>query len=294
MALAFHIEYGNLVLGVMKGTRGWLDRIETDAALSRLAANGAASLTYISAASATDITDGTITTNGISSTTVNGTYYDKEVTLSLKPSQAGSFYTQPDGLSKVIQRSADAFYQAQQNAAVAALKAGTATTNCSITLTTGQGDFATDGTADEAHDNLVNLGKLVANFSANFANMDPTSFALVGPPTVMANIIALAQTNVQTAQYFTRNNGVPGSYLGYSYMGIPFFVVTGATNFGSDGNECLFITHRESLLFYRAMPALHGGGVIASPDGTFKWITTGPFALAINGSHFGEIVNPAS
>lgn len=293
MALAFEIEYGPLVLGVMKGVRGWLDKLTTDAELVGLAANGAASISYISSVTSTNITDGTMCTNGFTTTTVNGTFVDKEVTMSLKPSEAGSVYGRPSTLAKIIMRAGDEFYQAQQNAAVAALKAATAISGASITLTTGQVDLTTDGTLGEATDNLRKVSQMVANTMANLTQYMPNDFALCFCPTSAANFLALAQADVHDAKYFRQTNE-PGSYLGMSYMGIPIYVVTGATNFGGASKETAFMTCKDSILLARQTPQLHGGGVIAAPDGTYKWITTGPFAYVAIGSHFGEIVNPAS
>ena len=280
-----------MVLGLMKGQAGLLSRWTDDAEME-LGAAGAASITYISAATATDITDGTTCVNGFASVTTAGTFVDKEVTLSLKPSQARSTFTKPGNLAKFVMRAADAFYQQQANAGIAALKAATVTSGCNAALPTGQVDFVTDGTAGEAASNLRTLGIVIANTLANFSNYAPEQFSIVVPPVCAAYILALAQSGVADTKYFAKTTA-PGAYMGMSFWGIPFYTVTGATSFGGASNEALFITTKDSVLLARQLPSLHGGGVMAASDGTFKWITVGPFAYAAL-PLFGEVTNPAS
>ena len=291
MALAFQIVYGKLVKKLLVGNQGWLNRTNNLATVPEGTTNGAVSLTYISAVTAAAVADGTVITNNTDSVTVAGVYIDYQAAVSLKPSQAKSFYIDAENMEQVAQSHADAFYIMQQNALVADLVASTPLTSANKTLTLGQIDFVTDGTQAEADDNLRNMAVVVALMQANH-NGQLDKLSIVMPPTAWANFVVLNSTTFKAPVNVLQPSELDGAT--YSFIGIPIFVVAGATNFGGADNHVAFVTSKDNILLARQEPHLHGGGLIKASDGTTKMITIGPFAHAVITGRFGEVINPSS
>ena len=286
MAFSFEKVYANLLTGSLTGRNDWLSRLNTAAEIPDGATEGSCGISYIASVTAANVTDGTMVTNGTTTTTVNGTYVDKSVTSSWKPSEVGML-RKPGTLQTLATKQADALVADQQNSIIAALKAGTALTNASVTLTTGQIDFVTDGTAAEAIDNLRKMQTAISYLMASFVGTPAQDMAIVMPPVPFAYFTALVATGVQSPMYLAAEKM-------WYFMGIPIFSITGATSFGSANNECAFITTRESALLARRMPYLsHGGPWIAS-DNCTKLSVIGPYAYAAIPGMWAEIVNPSS
>ena len=291
MALAFQIAYGNLVRGLMAGNQGWLTRMNQLVEIPEGSANGAVSLTYISAVTAAAVADGTTVTNNTDSVTVAATLVDYQATVSLKPSQAQSFYAKPENIRVIAQRHADAFYVLQQNVFIVDLIASTALTGATLTLTKGQIDFATDGTQAEKDDNLTKMGIVVAITKAS--HQGPNSdLSIVMDPTPYARFIVLNSTGVQAPVALLNPTSMDGA--DYSFMGLPVFVISGAANFSGADKHCAFVTAKDGMVLARKQIGLHGGGILHASDATSKLISTGPFAHGVITGMFGEIINPSS
>lgn len=292
MSLAFEIAYGNLVAGFMLANKGWLSRVNTLAELPSGAEEGAVSMTYISGVTVAGITDGTMVTNNTDSTTVAAVLVDKQATVSLKPSQAASFYTKPENIRIIAERHSDALSADAQNALIADLIASTPLSGATKTLTIGQIDFVTDGTVSEAYDNLKNMAVVVALVQATNQGIPLEDMAIVMAPAAYANFIVLNATGISNATPVLQIDRMGGAM--YSFMGVPVFVLSGATNFTGADKHAAFVTSRFGMILARKTPTLHGGGIIKASDGTSKLITIGPYAHAVITGTFGEILNPSS
>lgn len=291
MVLAFQIAYGNLVRGLMAGNQGWLKRMNQLVEIPEGAANGAVSLTYISLVTAAAVSDGSVCTNNTDSVTANATLVDYQATVSLKPSQADSFYSKPENIRTIAQAHADAFYVLQQNVFIVDLIASTPLTNATKTLTIGQIDFATDGTQAEKDDNLTNMAIVVAIVKASHQGSN-ADLSIVMDPTPYARFIVLNSTGVQAPVALLNPSTMDGA--DYSFMGIPVFVISGAADFSGADKHCAFVTAKDGMILARKQIKLHGGGIIYASDATSKLISTGPFAHGVITGMFGEVINPSS
>jgi len=286
MAFSFETSFLPLVQGTLLGNRAWLARLNTGGTMAREAStSGAVSLKYISAVTASAIVDGTMVTNGTTTANVNGTYVDEQVTSAFLPSESWML-TKPDEIAKIAIAHADALIKSAQNAAIADLKAGTALTGGSQTLATGSVDFAA-GTLATARAALAIMAKVVSLALASFTNFNLDDFSIVMPPNAFGNFIALKAVDMPVPQYFA-SDGL------WRFMGIPCFVITGATSFGGASLECAFVTCKDSVIMAREEPRLWTGGVYQANDATNKITTVMPYAHGVVNSFFLEVVNPAS
>ena len=284
MALAFDTAYAGLITGKITGRRGYLQHVNRSGEVPDGAAFGAISIQYISSVTATTLTDGTMLTDGNTTSQVTGTYVDKVCVTSLPPKQARSSFTSPKWVTQMLEKHADALYTDAQNSLIADLKAGTPSQTSA--LPTGQIDFVAESEA-EAIINLGHAARAVAYMFANFGQYTPSEFAIAVPTAAFGNFTSLRATGVPSPQYFA-DTGM------YSFMGVPIYPIPGATNFGGASNECMFVTHKDSLLFVMDDPELHGGAPIYATDGFVKWITKAPYAHAVVTNFFTQVTNPAS
>ena len=285
MAFSFEKTYANLLIGSLTGRNDWLSRLNNAAEIPDGATEGSIGISYIASVTAADIADGTMVTNGTTTTTVNGTYVDKGVTSAWLPSEVGML-RKPGTLQTLSVKQADALIAAQQASIIADLKAGTALSGASLTLTTGQIDFVTDGGTDEILDNLKNMIKCISLLMASFTNTPSSEMAIVMPTTAYANFTSLVANGVPSPQYLAAEKM-------WYFMGIPVFPING-TNFGGANYECAFVTTKESALLARRMPYLSHGGPWIADDLTTKLSVVGPYAHAAIDGMWAEIVNPAS
>ena len=284
MAFSFDTAYAGLVTGTMVARKGYLDHVNRSAQIPDGAAFGAISIQYIASVTATTLTDGTMLTDGNTTTAVAGVYVDKVVVTSLPPKQARSMFTKAPAINQMLARHADALYADAQNALIADLKAGTP--GQTSTLPTGQIDFHSESQA-EAIINLEHAAKAVGYMFANFTQYLPGEFAIAMPPVAWSNFVSLRATGVRSPQYLA-DSGM------YTFMGVPIYPIAGAVQFGLANYECMFVTHKDSLLFVMDTPELHGGAPIYATDGFVKWITKAPYAHAVITNFFSQVLNPAS
>ena len=284
MAFSFDTAYAGLVVGPMTARKGYLDHVNRSGEIPDGAAYGAISIQYIASVTAIDFVDGTMVTDGNTTTAVPGVYVDKGVVTSLPPKEARSKFASGPWVTKMLAKHADALYTVAQNTIIAALKA--ATPAQTSTLPTGQIDFYAADTS-EILINLQHASKAVGYMFANFGQYSPGQFAIAMPTTAWSYFTAMRAVGVNSPQYFA-DTGM------YMFMGVPIYAIPGATNFGGANYECMFVTHGDSLLFVMDDPALHSGAPIYATDGYVKWITKAPFAYAVINNYFTQVLNPAS
>jgi len=286
MALAFNDAFSDLVFTKMLGHRTFLNHLHTLPEIPQAQGAGEVMVTLLDAFAAAAPVDGTMLANDLGTTQVALTLTDMEICISLAPSQYHSNVVTPANIAKMTTGAADEFIQDMQNAVIAGLKTGTpGDTN---TLTIGQVDFVTDGTAAEAYDNLMELNGVVAFVMSNNADLLPSQLVMPVAPAAWANLVTIKCTEFATPQYFEME-GL------YKYMGIPMFPIAGATNFGGAGLECLFCISNRSYANAYGSPKIHGGGWLAASDGYYKLILECPYAHGmILDDYQGAILNPAS
>ena len=284
MAFSFNTAYAGLITGTMTARKGYLDHVNRSGQLPDGAAFGAIAIQYIASVTATTLSDGVMLTDGNTTTSVSGTYVDKVCVTSLPPKQARSMFGKGPAATQMLAKHADALYVDAQNSLIADLKAGTP--GQTSTLPTGQIDFVAESEA-EAIINLGHAARCVAYMFANFNQYAPGDFAIAMPTAAWGNFTALRATGVASPQYLA-DTGM------WTFMGIPIYPIPGATSFGLANNECMFVTHRDSLLYVQDDPELHGGAPIAATDGFIKWITKAPYAHGLVSTFFAQVLNPAS
>ena len=286
MAIAYNIAYTNLVFAKMLGKRSFLNNLYQCHDVLNANQAGSVTVTLSDAFTAAAPVDGTMLANDAGQTAVALTITDMEICLSYPPSAWKSNLTTPANIKKQTQGAADEFIQDMQNAVIAGLKTGTpGDTN---TLTIGQVDFVTDGTAGEAYDNFQELNGIVAFVLSNNTDLLPGDFSMPVAPAAWANLTTMKSTQFVSPQYYEMD-GL------YRYMGIPMYPIAGATNFGGAGLECLFLLSNRSYANAYNEPEIHGGGWIAASDAHHKLILNCPYAHGMILDDFqGSILNPAS
>ena len=267
-------------------SRGYLTRINNQAEIPEGAQAGAITTTVLTASTPTTIAEGTAVSNATNTTQATLTFVDEQVTFSLKPSAAKSWYTKPENIEKIAFNHADALlFGAIKNLVVDYVAATPGDTQ---TLTVGQIDFGTDGTDAEARDNLTKMMQAVAYLMGNAQNTSPEDYAIVMPLTAFAKFIALRSPQTPFAIY---NNQT----FNYEFNGIPIFPIAYTTNFGGASKECAFITHRDAAACAFIEPFVQNGGPMYHYDGMWKWVTCGPYAHGVvNATLLAAIANPAS
>lgn len=277
--------YGEVVNAGFLGHAGLLSRFHD---VSELARTGVGSIPGWTAPTATDIAEGTGVTNAANNTFVALTYVDYQVTRSLEPHQMRALDTNPQAAAKWGLSVANAFTVLAQNAIIAGLIAGTP--GQTETLTIGQVNFITDGTAAEAYQNLRIMNRAIGYVLANNTAMTLDDISIVVPPDVWAYFSTLVDSTVG-ASFRLKNDG-PMTYMN----GLPIFSVGGATNFGGATYECAFVVPRDAVAFAWGGAEVEGGGYVPHWDALYKLVTVAPFGYAVlsNGGEYAQVVNPAS
>jgi hypothetical protein len=288
----FREGYNAILMGEMKARKDWLSRLTTDGIVPADAEKGDVNIAFVADPTVSTPAEGTIVGGGSDITAVAGTLTSRVASLSLSPNAMKSRITRKGGIAKIASKHGDKLFQAVQNTIIAALKAKVPIH--SETLPVGQIDFlCPSGTDAQVYNVIKAMERCIARLSANFTNMNPQKdFSIVMPPDAYAYFITARIMGVRQVM-----QGPDGLYY---FNGIPVFSLTGATNFGGAGNECAFITHRESAICAFQDPYLENGGPFSPGDQHVRWNTILPFATGVvgpNGSSqyfFAEVVNPAS
>jgi hypothetical protein len=285
MTLAYDIAYSNLVETIIVGNQGWLSRMNQLLEIPEGAQAGSVTVTLLDAITASTIVDGTVLTNAAGQTAVAMTLADKAATLALKPSAARSSLAKPENMAIIAKGSADAIVKTCQEALIAALVAGTP--DLSETLTVGQIDFTTDGTAGETIDNLRKMASLIVKCLVEHSDILPSDWTIIMHSGSLAKFSVLRAVGEQ--------NAILGPQGIFTFMGVPIYTLKYDTNFGAATKYCAFMTCRRNVACKFLNVGLHGGGPIAASDGTTKWITIGSYVYGqITDNSIGGIINPGS
>lgn len=286
MAFAMPIQYSKMTHQKIIGTKGFVDSFSDVVDVPDGPHAGNVTCTVLQAAVPAAIVEGTQVTNLAVTTAVPLVFVDTQLTMSLKPSQAESYFTKPENLVKLSQNHADGFIYAAGGAMIADMYASTP--GKSVTLTDGQSNMVTDGTVAEGHENMAKFMSLVAYCMSVRGNAPPEDFGIICYADAFANLITLRSDAGYGAIYDTAANI-------WRFLGIPIYSTGYATDFGQLSRPCIYVYHKEAGALAFDEPTIMGGGPMWHDDGMIKWTTIGPYGHAlIEGDLLGEMLNAAA
>jgi len=286
MAFAMPISYSTMVNQKIIGSKGFVNSFASVVDVPDGPHVGNVSCTVLSAAVPAAITEATMVTNLAVTVEVALTFVDTQVTMSLKPSQAKSFFTKPQNLAKLAKNHADGFVYAAGGAMLADMYA--ATPGFHEHLIDGQMNFYTDGTAAEAHLNIATLMAAVAYCMSTFQNAVPDDYGIIAYQTSFANIITLRSEQGYGAIFDSATNI-------WRFLGIPIYTTAYATDFGVASRPAAYVYHKEVGAIAWDEPVIMNGGPSWHNDAMIKWTTICPYGHAvINAALLAEIMNGAA
>lgn len=286
MAFAMPISYSQMTQQKIIGVKGFVSSFADVVDVPDGPHCGNVTCTVLSAAVPATIVEATMVTNLAVTVAVALTFVDTQLTMSLMPSQAKSFFTKPANLVKLAKNHADGFVYAATGAMLAAMYA--ASPGKSVALTDSQGNLGTDGTAAEAHENMAKFMSLVAYVMSMYQNAPPDDFGIIAYADAYANLITLRSEQGYGAIFDSQQNI-------WRFLGIPIYSTSYATNFGVASRPCVYVYHKEAAAIAWDEPEIMGGGPMWHNDGMIKWTTICPYGLAvINVALLAELTNGAA
>jgi len=240
---------------------------------------------------------GTFLAQGMANTATALTLTHTFATQLFTVSTSGSMEADASALDSWGTKAASALVAALQNVVIAALKAGSITTNAK-TLSTTFIDYAipasTTTTAAMVLEYLQPLYKLIANVEASKTDEPNTgNFWIAMPPDAWGNLQGMCSNYDNRITYgFTGPNGIFQRALD----GVPVYVIKGATSFGGAGNEVTFIGSREMFACkHSGVRPWRGGTIYEDGDGQLRRSFYIAYATGLVKEALGaEIVNPKS
>lgn len=286
MAFAMPVSYNQMTLQKIIGVKGFVSSFAEVVDVPDGAHVGNVTCTVLAAVVPATIAEGTPVSNQAVTVEVALTFVDSQATMSLKPSQAKSFFTKPVNLIKLAKNHADGFVYAATGAMIASMYA--ATPGKVVALTDGQGNLGTDGTAAEAHENMAKFMSLVAYVMSIYQGAPPDDFGIIAYADAYANLITLRSEQGYGAIFDSQANI-------WRFLGIPIYSTGYATNFGIASRAALYIYHKEVGAIAWDEPEIMGGGPMWHNDAMIKWTTICPYGHAlINAVLLGELMNGAA
>ncbi len=247
---------------------------------------GVFSIPIWTAMTAQTITDGTTQTNALNNSYVAFDVAEKAAPISFTPKQAGGNTFTGENRVKAALAQAESIRLAAWQAYLDALISGTPTTSTNITA--GKANFV-GATTTELALWLTTLNTVAANRGGETDQwrciMHPTSYSN------FAGAVAALWPNFG----FVDAGGM------YRVHGCPTIPVPHPTtsSWGQVSAPTAFFLHPEDAALAIGEAQLHGGGMIAGIDATYKWIVTGIYAFPTSdamaqGTLTGELANQAS
>jgi hypothetical protein len=279
------ISYGAMTLQQIRGIPGFVNSFSNSVIVPDGPRSGNVTATVISSPVPGTIAEGTPVTNLAVTVAVALEFIDKHVTMSLKPSQAKSFFTKPENLVTLAKNHADGMLYDATGSMIADMYA--ATPGLSVTLPDGQGNMGTDGTVGEAHENLSKLMELIAYVMSLQQAGKADEFGIICYNKTFGNLITLRSDNYR-AIYDSATNI-------WRFLGIPIYSTSYSTNFGAASRPAAFVYHRDCGAILWDTPEIMGGGPMWHDDAMIKWTTIAPYAhKIINEALLGELLNLAA
>lgn len=281
------VRYSDLVQAQRYGMRTFLNGVYTLPEFPDGRHEGSISIRRVTAASLSNVTDGTMTTNAAANTHFAMTFANKQFTASLLPSEIKQYG--PREQAAEMQNVMSAQIGAIEGALLTAYMAATPT--ITRALPTGQWDFSSDRTDAEIRQNLEIIDQVWSDVGAKSGGDFENMFIVLGPKgygylSTYADI-AGAPARVG-ADNIIRWRGQTPVYVSRAT----------ATGWQAEGGTAAIVGHRDSAAVAYGEPYLHGGGPIAASDGTTKYIWIVPYATGIiqtsSDGLWGEITNTSS
>lgn len=227
------------------------------------------------------VQDGTMLANNAARTNVNLTAFLGAHAASLFPYETGQF--DADSEAAELNAFVDAAILAAETEIITDLVGGTPSTTA--TLTAGQLNFGTDGTATEINDNLLKLYAVLAGVMAQTQGKAKSIFG-VTTPTAYGNLLALADIAGSGANIRQTDDIL---YI----KGFPVFMTNAAfTGFGTAAAaDAFYWVHKDAEAL-----CWNGAGLAAdwhhADDGMYKkiWHAFGAAGL-IQATHYGAVIN---
>jgi hypothetical protein len=285
MAFAMPINYGALVLQQLRGIKGFINSFSQTVIVPDGPKSGNVTATVITSPVPGTISEGTQVTNLAVTVAVALTFVDKQVTMSLKPSQAKSFFTKPENLVTLAANHADGMEYDATGSMIADMYA--ATPGLSVTLPDGQGNLSHDGTVAEQAQNMAAIMELVAYVMSLQQGGSADQFGIICYNKTFGNLVALRGGSANAIYESSTNL--------WRYLGIPIYSTSYATDFGAASRPAAFVYHRDCGAILWDTPELMGGGPMWHDDAMIKWTTIAPYAhKIINEALLGELLNLAA
>lgn len=284
MAFVMPIAYSRLTHQKIIGSKGFVNSFANNVVVPDGPHTGNVTCTVLSAAAPTTIAEGTGVTNAAVTVATALTFVDGQVTMTLKPSESKSFFTKPENIVRIAENHADAFVYGATGSMIADMYG--ATPGLSKTLPDTQGNFATDGTAAEAHVNWQAFMALVAYVMSLQQTAQPGDFGIIAHYLTFGNIITLRSDSYKA--FYDTAKGI------WSFLGIPIYSTAYSTNFGAASRPAAFVYHRDAGAIVWDEPTLMGDGPMWHWDACLKWTTICPYGHALhNAALLGELLNLA-
>jgi len=295
MTLTHGTQYSNYMTGLLYGQRGWLDKMNSAFDIAGGPAAGVAYAHMWDTVTVETPTADTFLAQGMANTATALTLTHSFATQLFTVSTSGSLETTDNAMRTWAQSAANTLYATLQNVVVAALKAGTITTN-TADLSTTFIDFAvpasTTTTAAMVLEYMQPLNKCVATMLASKAD-DPNlnNYWIAMPPAAWGNLQGLASYDVGVTAGVTQDG-----IFGLKFKGIPVYVINGATNFGGASYEVVFGGHRNMFACKHSdVRPWRGGQLVQDPDGQIRRSFYIAYATGLVKEALGfEINNPKS
>lgn len=245
--------------------------------------SGKITVPVVSSMTVSNVVDGTIPANGYASTSVDLTFVDQIVPVKYPPSQWDSISMSEQHMTKIIEAAADALRLIAVQKLVDILIA--ATPGNSDTLTNGQLNFTTDGTAAEALENI-------RYFQEALDYLRVTNQTL-GNEDIVGILPVESFTNLRALQYSSGSNFVQSEGPKYLLDGVRVYPVTGDSDLAGATEPAFYAFARDTVAIAFGEPEVIYEG--AFPDGTKGFLLNGSYAHAVTRANgIAEILNGAS
>jgi hypothetical protein len=281
------IQFGDVLDAAIKSHGGMLARLNQPMIGDPQSA--AISVPITTAATAAEGTDGTLAVNGAAQTVTALTGVSPQYVASLFGKELRSWTPEVD--ASHFRAALNALRLYAEKEVITDLVAGTAGTTA--TLTAGQMNFSTDGTAGEINDNIAKLDSTLARLMANVAGDEGRIFGIT-TPTGFGNIWSLL-VNTGFGQYVA---GEGGSADRLVWRGHEIFMYNGAA-VGSWGTaasaDAFYWVHPNAEAFTWTGAYTNADTPQHEGDGLWKKFWHADFfAGLIQSTHYATISNGTS
>lgn len=293
MSLTYPTLYSAVATGLIKGRMGFLTKLNDAFDIPAGAAAGVLYVNMLDTVVTETPTAGTFLAQGVANTLTAITLTHKFATNLMSVNQTMGAMQTPQAHGAILEKFADALVMDMQAAVIAGLKAATISPNTD-TLTTTFIDFAIPSssttTAAMVLEYMQPVSKAITTVMANKAGAPLSQFYVLTTPTALGNLMGLGYVQGISSPITVRPDGTA-----FIAPGIDVFGIDG-TNFGSAGNEVMFVGHREGYAFkFDGIRPWRGGVPVEDGDGQLRQSYYAAYGYGVPKDELlFEIVNPKS